>query len=118
MCLMQSDWLIVLRLYLAVKGVQLSFERLGGVPHAGATECFQAISVNIARLDNKQMNENNAGSKAVWNKFNILEYRLTKMKKKTKFIISPLIISASILLIIITFSVNIDFDFARKTFSQ
>ena len=77
----------------------------------------QAISVNIDQLYNKQMNEITDGSKADWDNFNIS--RIPKMEKqKTKFIVPAPIISASSIFIILSFSVNIDFGFIRKAFSQ
>ena len=39
-------------------------------------------------------------------------------KQKTKFVIFAPIISVSSIFIIKSFSVNIDFDFARKAFGQ
>ena len=119
-------------------------EEYGGVPHPGRTKCLifflvffqpitieyskisgkmqksrskqitQAISVNVAQLGNKQMNENNVESKADLNKFKNTDLR--KMgKQKTQFNISALMVSASIIL---SFSVIMDFNFVRKTFSQ
>ena len=61
---------------------------------------IQAISANIDRLDDKQMNENNAGSNADWNKFKIQGYRFRKIgKQKTKLFISAPITSASLYLL-------------------
>ena len=62
------------------------------------------------------MNKINAGSKAGWNNFNI--YRIPiyeKWKNKTISIIPAPFISASSIL---SFSVNIDFEFVRKKISQ
>ena len=44
-------------------------------------------------------------------------YQFTKKNEK-KIIVSSPILSAFIIFIILTFSVNIDFDFVRKAFSQ
>ena len=46
-------------------------------------------------------------------------YRFTKNEKTKKiFIVSAPILSASTIFIILTISVNIDFDFVRKAFSR
>ena len=65
------------------------------------------------------MNEISAGSETDWNIFFISRIPIyEKWIKKTKFIILAPIISASSKFIMLSFSVNFDFDFVRKAFSQ